>query len=197
MEFPASLALCALNSAYSLRGSTPAAKNVLSRYRRLRPSADTDSGPDLLRVMDDSGGPEQFASEVLQNRSKLPGTDRVRTVGIYEALTRLAALDPPVRTAEELRRVVGDGIGTAEKAWRSVSGLGELSWSYLVMNAGVDTETKPDVMVRRYLVRALQRDRDIDPERARDLLVAVARRRGLSVRALDRAIWLHESPNAD
>lgn len=197
VEFRNSLALCALNSGYSLRGGSPAAKNVLARYRSLRPTADSDSGPDLISAMDEAGGPERFASEVLRNRTVLPGTSRVRTVGIYEALTRLAALEPSVETAAQLRAGVNGDRTEAKRAWVSVSGLGDQSWSYLLMNAGVDTETKPDVMVRRYLTRSLQASQDIGPARARELLTAAAAQEGVSIRALDRAIWLYESPNAD
>ena len=52
VEFLDSLALCALNSTFSLWNNSPAVRAVLARYRALRPTADTDSGPDLLRAMD-------------------------------------------------------------------------------------------------------------------------------------------------
>lgn len=80
VEFRDSLALCALNSAYSLRGSSAAATNVLARYRAFRPTADTDSGPDLLKAMDSAGCPADFARDILRNESKLPGTNRLRGV---------------------------------------------------------------------------------------------------------------------
>ncbi|MCT2978312.1 hypothetical protein EFN79_06000 [Propionibacterium freudenreichii] len=87
VEFHDSLALCALNSAYSLRATSASVKKVISLYRESRATADTDSGPDLLQFMQEAGGPEDFARDVLQNLSKLPGTSRLRTVGIHEALT--------------------------------------------------------------------------------------------------------------
>lgn len=87
VEFHYSLALCALNSAYSLRATSASVKKVISLYRESRATADTDSGPDLLQFMQEAGGPEDFARDVLQNLSKLPGTSRLRTVGIHEALT--------------------------------------------------------------------------------------------------------------
>lgn len=197
VEFRNSLALCALSLAYSLRGSTPAVKNVLARYRALRPTADTDTGLDLVAAMDTAGGAENFAREVLSNGSFLPGTSQLRTVGIYDALVRLASLSPSVTTAAQLR--IGDDAVRARAfhAWTSTKGLGPQSWSYLIMNAGVDTDTKPDVMVRRYLSRVLSLDRGISQDRARELLRGVAERRGVRVRSLDRAIWLHESPHAE
>jgi hypothetical protein len=95
VEFRNSLALCALNSAYSLRGSSAAATNVLAKYRAFRSTADTDSGSDLMKAMESAGGPADFARDILRNESKLPGTNRVRPEGIYEGLSRLAALQTP------------------------------------------------------------------------------------------------------
>lgn len=185
VEFPNSLALCALNSAYSLRAHSTSGENVIARYRAHRPSADSDTGPDLIEAMDDASGPEAFARDVLNNNSKLPGTNRVRTVGIHEALTRLKAVD--VTTTSQLRTKAEET--TVKRAWLSVSGLGKLSWSYLLMNAGVENRTKPDVIVQRYLTEVLG-DR-IEASRAQELLVAVAGELNVTPRRLDRAIWLH------
>lgn len=86
------------------------------------------------------------------------------------------------------------GCLAAKKAWLSVSGLGPMSWSYLLMNAGVDSEVQPHVMVRRYLTRVLTEDSSVGPVRARRLLVEAAGQLAVTPRALDRAIWLYESP---
>lgn len=146
VEFRDSLALCALNSTYSLRATSSSVRQVLTRYRAARPAANTDSGADLIRTMDEAGGPEDFAHDVLRNDSKLPGTTRLRTDGIYEGLTRLAAPDMSIITTAHLRAAANDTA--VKKAWTSVAGFGPLSWSYLIMNAGVGTETKPDVIVQ-------------------------------------------------
>lgn len=195
IEFRGSLALCALNSAYSLRASSAAATNVLARYRAFRPSADTDSGPDLMEAMDSAGGPADFARDILRNESKLPGTNRLRPEGIYEGLSRLATLDTAVTSTEHLRTAATNGGTSAKAAWLSVSGFGTLAWSYLIMNAGVSTETKPDVMVRRYLARVLGDENGLTPARTRQLLQLAATKLAVEPRDLDRAIWLHESPS--
>ncbi|MEV7663540.1 hypothetical protein [Paenarthrobacter sp. NPDC089316] len=193
VEFCDSLALCALNSAYSLRASSAAATNVLARYRAFRPTADTDSGTDLMKAMDSAGGPADFARDVLRNESKLPSTSRLRTDGIYEGLAQLAALDTPITSTEELRTAATNGSASAKTAWLSVKGFGALAWSYLIMNAGVSAETKPDVMVQRYLTRVLGDDSKLTPARTRQLLELAAAKLNVEPRDLDRAIWLHES----
>lgn len=193
VEFRDSLALCALNSAYSLRATSTSGQGVLRRYRAARASADSDSGPDLLHAMDAAGGPGSFARNVLINESKLPGTRRLRTEGIYEGLTALAGSDVGVTTAEHLRETANRY--EAKRAWLSAKGLGPLSWSYLLMNAGVDSETKPDTMIVRYLSRVLGVEHTLSADRAGRLLKDAAAAMDVEVRHLDRAIWLHESPH--
>lgn len=196
VEFRGSLALCALNSAYSLRATSAAARNVLARYRALHPTAGAQSGPDLLKAMDSAGGPAAFARNILVNESMLPGTNRLRTEGIYEGLSRLAALDSAVTSAEDLRTAVATESTSAKSTWLSVKGFGPLAWSYLIMNAGVSTETKPDVMVQRYLVRALRVDKKLKAAQTRELLQLAAEKLNVAPRDLDRAIWRYESPSA-
>ena len=59
VEFPDSLALCALNSVYSLRASSSAARKVMHRYRAHREALganpDCDSGSDLLQTIEQAG----------------------------------------------------------------------------------------------------------------------------------------------
>lgn len=195
VEMRNSLALCALNSAHSLRSHSTSVRNLLRRYRSHRVAAgadpDEDSGTDLVRVIDEAGGPEAFARNVLDNDGKLPGTRRLPAEGVYEALTKLA--DQNITTTEQLRAAADDSA--AERAWRSVIGLGAQSWAYLLMNAGVTSRTKPDVMVRRFLSRAL--GEDVSPALATQLMTAAAESLDVEVRDLDRAIWLHESDAND
>lgn len=193
VEMRDSLALCALNSAHTLRASSASVRNVLRRYRAHRAAAgadpEVDSGPDLLRVMDAAGGPRLFALDVLETRATFPRTGRLRSEAIYDALEALAALG--VSTAEELRDAADDRA--AERAWRSVKGLGPQSWAYLLMNAGDPSRTKPDTMVQRFLERAV--GRPVRAAEATQLVTAAASTLGVEVRALDRAIWLFETPD--
>ena len=195
VEMRNSLALCALNSAHSLRSHSTSVRNLLRRYRSHRAAAgadpEQDSGPNLIRVIDEAGGPEAFARDILANDGKLPGTRRLPAEGIYEALTNLAELD--IATTEQLLAAADDSA--AERAWRSVTGLGAQSWAYLLMNAGVTSRTKPDVMVRRFLSRAL--GEEVTPAYATQLMTAAAESLDVDVRDLDRAIWLHESDADD
>lgn len=197
VEYPDSLALCALNSVYSLNGRSRAGGNVVRRYQQWRRDSganpETDSGPELLALMDAAGGPRAFALEVLNARRPLARSPRLRTEGIHDGLRSLQALS--ILTAEDLRRTHGAQREVVRRAWMAVPGLGKRSWFYLLMNAGVEDEAKIDVMLSRYIARALG-----SPARshayARELLNAVAEELGVKLRSLDRAIWLHESGSA-
>lgn len=190
VEFLDSLALCALNSSFSLRNKSSSVRAVLARYRALRPTADTDSGPDLLRAMGEAGGPENFAVNVLGSRKCLPGTSRLCTVGIYEGLENLQAIG--VVTAADLRELAG--VRETKRAWTRVKGIGRMGWSYLIMNAGVSSETKPDVMLESFVSRAVGSETRVGSARTSRAVREAAKVLGVEVRALDRAIWLHESP---
>ena len=196
VEFRDSLALCALHSVFSLRAAPGTATGVVARYRVFRPTADTDGGPDLLRVMEDAGGPARFAREVLVTESKLPGTVRVRTMGIHEGLSRLAALDVPVTTAAHLRALTAVTSGPARRAWLSVRGFGPLAWSSLLVDAGPGSGSRPGAPVQRYLTRVLDKDAGTTPVWAWQVLESAARELAVKPGALGRAIWFHESSSA-
>ena len=193
VEMQDSLALCALNSAYSLQNTSAAVRNVLRRYRehRINAGADPsmDSGPDLIGAMNAAGGARAFSTDVLETRAAFPKTGRTRSEAIYDALSALADLG--VTTTQNLRDVAHQS--DAERAWCSVKGLGEQSWAYLLMNAGDSSRTKPDTMVRRFLARAT--GSPVDAVEATRLVTEAAAALGVELRNLDRAIWLHESPD--
>lgn len=197
VQFPNSLALCALNSVYSLNGRSRAGANVVGRYQQWRrdngANPETDSGPDLLALMDAAGGPRAFALEVLDARRPLARSPRLRTEGIHDGLRALQALS--ILTAEGLRRTHDENREAVRRAWMAVPGLGKRSWFYLLMNAGVEDEAKIDVMLSRYIARALGAPARSHAH-ARELMKAVAEELGVKLRSLDRAIWLHESGSA-
>ena len=193
VEMKDSLALCALNSAFSLQNTSAAVRNVLRRYRehRINAGADpsTDSGPDLIEAMNAAGGAREFSTDVLETRAAFPKTGRMRSEAIYDALSALADLG--VTTTQNLRDAADQS--DAERAWCSVKGLGKQSWAYLLMNAGETSRTKPDTMVRRFLARAT--GKPVDAVEATRLVTEAAAALDVEVRNLDRAIWLHESPD--
>lgn len=199
VEFPNSLALCALNSVYSLQSGSAAGRNVFRRYRAFRQSvgadANYDHGSDLLDVIDTAGGPEGFANDVVVNRGTLRPTGRLKSEGLYEGVGRLGALG--VNTAADLRELSEDRFLEVGREWRKTNGLGPASWDYLTMNAGVVDGMKVDRMVRRFFRRAVDESSvRIADSRIKGAFSIVAEELGTNLRSLDHAVWDYESPLA-
>ncbi len=190
IEFDDSLALCALSTVYSLRSYPAAASRVIEKYRDLRQTTDRDGGPDLIRVIGQMGGPELFASGILQDCSKIPGTSRLRVEGAQIALRRLASLQDPVTTTENLRERFEDPL--VKSAWLSVEGLVPMSWIYLLMSAGVETTREQEVVVGSYVERALGLDAELSLVSALWLVKAAANAFDVAPHVLMRAIWMNE-----
>ncbi len=104
-----------------------------------------------------------------------------------------ALADRGLDSTGDLRQAIATGQAEPlERVWRAVPGQGSgISWRYLLMLTGLP-QIKPDRMIRRFVADALQLAQ-VDPGTAAELLMAVADTTpGVSVRALDHAIWRHQ-----
>ena len=186
-----SLALCAIDSVYSLQSRYSATVRVVDRYRvaRRRQGGDPerDGASELLAAVDDAGGPAAAAEVLFGNRGKAPGTRgaRLKSEALADAVGRLREIG--VETAEDLR---GADEAAARRAW-CVKGLGAVSWDYVLMLTGVQG-VKADTMVRRFVTAAVGASVLVSKERAESAVKAAASRLGVTERALDHAIWLHQ-----
>ena len=189
--YPDSLALCAIDSVYSLQSRYSAVVRVLDHYRAYRREQGgnpyRDGAPELLAVIEELGGPAAVADGLFRNRAKAPGTKggRLKSEALAEAVGRLR--DIGVETAADFR--------TADKsqAWRAwqVKGLGAVSWDYLLMLSGAQG-VKADTMVRRFVTEAVGESGLVSMDRAERAVKAAAERFGLTQRTLDHAIWLYQ-----
>lgn len=124
VEMRDSLALCALNSAHSLRAGTPSMRRVLRRYRDHRTAMgadpEKDSGRDLRAVIDAAGGPEGFSDIVIDDHShfayvEMHSDERSQTaIGLLRRVVAYFA-----RLGVEVERVFSDnGSAYRSRAWR-------------------------------------------------------------------------------
>lgn len=124
VEMRDSLALCALNSAHSLRAGTPSMRRVLRRYRDHRTAMgadpEKDSGRDLRAVIDAAGGPEGFSDIVIDDHShfayvEMHSDERSQTaIGLLRRVVAYFA-----RLGVEVERVLSDnGSAYRSRAWR-------------------------------------------------------------------------------
>jgi len=197
VEFPNSLALCAINSVYSLQGTSAAGRNVMRRYRshreQLGADPDYDDGTDLLRTIEQIGGPQEFATQIT-NSTKLGNTGRLKSEGLFEGVNRI--VDCGLNTIGDLKQGIAEDFVLWSREWRKTKGLGPASWDYLIMNAGID-DIKVDTMIRRFFERAIG-DPSTSPsdQRIKTAFFEVANQLGTSLRQLDHAVWNYESPHS-
>ncbi|GMA37550.1 hypothetical protein [Demequina litorisediminis] len=160
--YPDSLALCAVDSVYSLAARYSGVINAVSRYGAVRAGsgadATKDSLLDLVEAIDRVGGPTAAAERLFKNRQITPGTKRRKAEARYGAATRLSGPEVGIATASDLVACACDParLERVRRAWMAEPGLGYASWRYLLMLAGVPG-VKIDRMITRYVARAFGR----------------------------------------
>jgi hypothetical protein len=166
-----------LDAIFSIRarygGENTGVRGVVKRWRESR-----GEGRDDLKALEAFEGREDELLEILQNRQKL-GSGQTKASAAVEAAKAL--LKAGVRTSSDIK-------GTDEEriAWCSVTGLGEVTWSYARMLLGVPG-VKADVMVMRLVGSTIARS--VTATQARELVLAAAQRMQVDATDLDHAIW--------
>ena len=195
--YPHSLALCILDSIWSIGAHYSITRGVVQRYRsrrRWQGNPDQDGLPELLALYAEIGGIQAFIDEVgTRNRvSTQPGA-MSKGEAVFLAATSLNQLG--VATADQFRDADGTTLGEQLRdAWCAIPGQGSgVSWRYLRMLVGLP-DVKPDRMVIRFLATALNEDEStINAVRAVTLVQAAAAHFDVDQRALDHEIWQYQS----
>lgn len=197
--YPHGLAMCVLDAIWSLGVNYDHhVVPVLTHYRGLRrlvgARADRDTASDLLITIQRSGRPLAFADLVL-NRQR---TSTHRNAPLKAAAVEQAAqllVGRGIETPSDLLSSVAEDHDELKRSWRHIPGQrsSDVGWRYLLLLAG-SQQVKADRMVRRYVAQALgQAVSDVDAAR---LLTAAAVELNVEVRALDHAVWRHQSGRA-
>lgn len=182
--WPEEIEAAVLDSVFSGRAKygsqTTGVRAVVKRFRYHRQRAIDDLRV-LARYVEDPGD----LSRILGNRQQLGGRAKSETA----AAAASALLGAGVRHAIDVT-----GSDEERKAWCSVKGLADVTWSYFLMLLGVPG-VKADVMVRRFVDAAVGRTTSA-PE-AKELVEAVAERLDVSATDLDHAIWSWQRAQED
>lgn len=191
--YPSSLALCVIDSIWSLGVRyTGTVIPVLTRYRNYRKGdADRDSLTDLLQVFNELGGPEGFADKIgTRHRTSTHLGAPLKAAAAHEAA--LALYDHGVDTVGDLLSTLNEPHPHIERAWRKTPGQrsSDIGWRYLLLLVGVD-EVKPDRMICRFVATAL-REPSVSSTRAAKLLTDAAHKRSWAVRSMDHAAWQYQ-----
>jgi hypothetical protein len=187
MDVQDDLVLAMIDAVWSIGVRAGGVANVLARYRALRGER-RHTFAELVAFMDALGGPEAFADAV-KNRQRTSTTNGILKA---EAVYRQAAM-----LAEEGVQAVTDLTDHVRERWLEVPGSRSgTSWDAFRLVTGHDT-VKADRMLRRFCAAALgTTESRVSAKRAHTLVVAAAAELGVSARALDGAIWTHESARA-
>ncbi|MCV7302413.1 heme peroxidase [Mycobacterium barrassiae] len=220
--YPASLALCVIDSIFSIGVNYSGVVNVIGRYRSHRiaqsGNADADGLLELMGTFEYLGGPERWADEIGNKQRTSTKSGILKAEAVLQEAHVLAAQG--VWTVRDLQeaQLVGR-LPEIKAGWRSVRGQKSgISWNYFLMLARVLPEggdvgekarlearprpsgddavagVKPDRMIKRYVAGAIGADVGRLTERkAAALVKAAAEAKVLEVVALDHAIWRFES----
>lgn len=191
--YPDSLALCVIDSIWSIGIRYATVDRVVDSYRARRNGrggdADTDGAEELLADVDAAGGAEAWRKQVgtrhrTSTRGGIPKAEAV-------VLAAQALVGAGLLSAADVRGASVQQLEQAEWAWRAVRGQRSgISWRYLLLLAG-SAQVKPDRMICRFCERAI--GRRPTPDYAAELVVAVAAKLGVHVRALDHRMWRFQS----
>lgn len=194
--YPKSMALCVLNSIYSIGGNYSATTNVVARYLKAREqegaNAYRDSTADLLAAVERWGGSAEFAKVIKNER---PASPRSKTPVLKAEVVRRAAVvleDAKAGTVEGFKANYSDGEAreSLRKAWLALpSQRSGVTYHYLLILAGYDS-VKPDRWVNRFITDAIGPDFGrFTVDEAIGMVKGAARSMKVMAKDLDHVIW--------
>lgn len=195
--YPGSLALCVLDSIYSLGIRYEQVENLVARYRENREEEGSDAGldtpQDLINVIDRVGGPAEFA-EYVNNRTRTSSSGGVlKAEAVMQAAQMLvkSEIESPSQLHECAKT---ERMEVIEARWCKVRGQSSgISWDYFQILAGLGG-VKADRMIIRFCERVL--DRQVSSSGAHDLIVAASGALAEEPSEVDYKIWCSERERA-
>lgn len=144
-----SLSICLIDCIYSLRTryfstTVPLVKRYADQYTNGNIYDAKDNLRDLMNHIDEAGGCEEFATNILKNRQQLNG--RIKSEICYELADKMTRL-LGINTLDDFRDY--KDLEMLDIVLRSVKGFGDAGLNYLYMLAGDPDKCKPDVHILR------------------------------------------------
>jgi hypothetical protein len=142
----------------------------------------TTTMADLIRVIEEAGGPESFARSALRIDSPAKGWT---ILGVAQYLDTMQL---QFRGVDELARLEAwaNWAHPGDYVMADIPGFGLAGFQYLRMLFGADT-SKPDVRIIRYVSNAV--GREVTDIQALYLLMRASQISGESLRRLDGFLW--------
>lgn len=188
-----SLPVCIIDCVYSLRTHYCVAELVVDRYAEAYMNGNSSNPSDtitmFLQRIDENGGPQKFAANVLKNNQKLGGKAAIPKEDVcFQLAQYLKYLH--IDTLEDFRNFESQEL--LEIVVRSVKGMGDAGVNYLFMLAGDPCRCKPDVHIHQCIKDAC--GCDLSNEECQELFTDAVfylseKHPKLTVRCLDGIIW--------
>jgi NTP pyrophosphatase (non-canonical NTP hydrolase) len=200
--YRSSLALCVMDSIWSLGIRYTTVERVLDRYLKARglqagleASQSCSDGPrDVLEWFTAIGGKDSFYepfAEAVENWNRTSSVNGVlKAEAVIQACVLLDSMG--INSTEQLLK----NASAVEPRWRAeVRGQASgISWKYLLMLAG-QSGVKPDRMVLRFMKR-MGVSKAVTPEEFVQTIVRSIDLHGIDETAVDHRIWTIESTNS-
>lgn len=189
-----SLSVCIIDCVYSLRTkyysvTVPIVDMYAALYLNGNRNNSGDTVSMLIQHIDEKGGAQKFADEVLKNHQKLGGKNKIPKENIcYQLAQYLKYLN--IDTIEDFRNFESPEL--LEIVIRAVRGIGDAGANYLFMLAGDPNRCKPDVHIHQCIKDSC--GCDVSNEECQVLFSEAVNRLNkkhpnLTVRNLDGIIW--------
>ena len=186
-----SLSVCILDCVYSLRAqyystTVPLVKRYADKFMNGNPYASGDTLDKFMKNIDDNGGVDLFAQNILKNKQRLGGN--IKSFVCYELARKLLLLG--INDILSFRNYKNQEI--LEIVIGSVKGIGTAGLNYLFMLAGDPDRCKPDVHIHRCIHDVI--GHDVTDEECQELLISAVKELklkypNLTVGSLDGIIW--------
>lgn len=186
-----SISVCIVDCVYSLRAkyesvTVPVIDRYAETYMQNNKYRSGDNVSDLLHHINEAGGPESFAHNILKNNQLSGGV--LKSAVCYKLAYFLKLLG--IETIEDFRSY--ESMELLETVVRSVNGIGDAAANYLFMLAGDSGRCKPDVHIRRCVREAC--NTSLSDSEYQDLFKSAIKilnkdYPSLTVSSLDYIIW--------
>ena len=186
-----SLSVCIIDCVYSLRArykktTLPVVERYAAKYMNGDRLGSGDKVTDLIKHIEDEGGPEAFAKNILKNNQK---SGHILKAEVCLQLAKYFSY-LKIETIDDFRNYEHSDF--LEVVIRSVKGIGYAGTNYLFMLAGDPNRCKPDTHIHHFVHEACGEDlsdedcQKLFSEAVKDLKKDYP---NLTVAKLDGIIW--------
>ncbi|MFA7612541.1 MAG: hypothetical protein WCY45_04565 [Acholeplasmataceae bacterium] len=186
-----SLSICIINCIYSLRANYrtttwPIVKRYADKFLGGDAHKEGETVSDLINNIDNNGGYESFAVNILKNRQVIGG--QLKSLVCYNLAYKLKELD--INDMYDFRNY--NDMSKLEKELMSVRGVGPAAMNYLFMLVGDQNRVKYDVHIARFIEDAI--GVTLNPDEVQELFTEAVKLLkvtypNITVTALDNIIW--------